>query len=89
MELNNQGSGSYHTLSPGSTNASNLLAQCELAKQLGVTVFAIAYETNLAATSDMRACASSVSHFMRVQGTEISDAFDMIARQINNLRLIQ
>jgi hypothetical protein len=37
----------------------------------------------------MKACASSESHFFHVQGAEIFDAFDSIARQINNLRLIQ
>jgi hypothetical protein len=89
VELNNQGSDSYYNFSARSTNVSNLLTQCDLAKQLGVTVFTIAFETNQAATNDMRACASSVSHFFHVQGEEISDAFDMVARQINNLRLIQ
>ena len=89
VELNNQGSSSYYNFSVRSNNISNLLAQCELAKDLGVTVFAIAFETNSAATADMRNCASSVSHFFHVQGNEISDAFDMVARQINNLRLIQ
>ncbi len=89
VELSIQGSSSYYNSSPRSTNVSNLLTQCDLAKQLGVTVFTIAFETNQAATNDMRACASSVSHFFHVQGEEISDAFDMVARQINNLRLIQ
>ncbi|SHG79696.1 Tad domain-containing protein [Marivita hallyeonensis] len=89
VELNNQGSGTYHNFSVKSNNISNLLAQCELAKELGVTVFTIAFETNASATNDMKACASSVSHFFHVQGEEISDAFDMVARQINNLRLIQ
>jgi Mg-chelatase subunit ChlD len=89
VELNNQGSSSYNKLSSQSKNVSNLMLQCDLAKQLGVTVFTIAFETNSAATADMRECASSVSHFFHVQGNEIADAFDMVARQINNLRLIQ
>jgi hypothetical protein len=89
VELTTQGSTTYHTFSAKSTNVSNLLAQCDLAKQLGVTVFTIAFETGSAATADMRECASSVSHFFHVQGNEIADAFDMVARQINNLRLIQ
>jgi hypothetical protein len=89
VELSVQGSSSHYNFSSKSTNVSNLLMQCELAKQRGVTVFTIAFETNQAATNDMRACASSVSHFFHVQGDEISEAFDMVARQINNLRLIQ
>jgi len=89
VELDNQGSGAHYTFASQSGNVSNLLAQCDLAKQLGVTVFTIAFETDAAAASDMRECASSVSHFFHVHGSEISDAFDMVARQINNLRLIQ
>ena len=37
----------------------------------------------------MRDCASSPSHFFRVEGVEIEDAFEAIARQINQLRLTQ
>lgn len=89
VELSNQGSSSYHNFSNQSKNVSNLQLQCSLAKSLGVTVFTIAFETSTAATNDMRACASSVSHFFHVQGNQIAEAFDMVARQINNLRLIQ
>lgn len=89
VDLQTQGSGSYYMMSPKSTNVSNLMKQCTLAKQLGVTVFTIAFETNDAGAEDMRQCASSDSHFFRVRGAEISDAFDTVARQINNLRLIQ
>lgn len=89
VELSKQGSSSYTTFSSKGNNVSNLQAQCDLAKEMGVTVFTIAFETNSEATDDMRECASSVSHFFHVQGSEISDAFDMVARQINNLRLIQ
>jgi hypothetical protein len=89
VALQTQGSGSYNTLTSKSANKSNLQKQCDLAKANGVTVFTIAYETNNAAANDMQSCASSVSHFFRASGPEISDVFDTIARQINNLRLIQ
>lgn len=89
VALQTQGSGSYYMMSPKSTNVSNLQKQCALAKERGVTVFTIAFETNNAGAEDMRRCASSDSHFFRVNGSEISDAFDTVARQINNLRLIQ
>ncbi len=89
VALQNQDSGSYSMLSSKSTNITNLQAQCDLARTLGVVVFTIAFETDDAAAADMRACASSESHFFHVHGEEITDTFDMIARQINNLRLIQ
>ena len=83
-------SGSDRTiLSRQSNNVANLFAQCDLARQRGVVVFTIAFETDQSAADDMRACASSDSHFFRVEGEEIVEAFDTIARQINNLRLIQ
>ncbi|MBV7396316.1 Tad domain-containing protein [Mameliella sediminis] len=89
VELQDQGASAYYNLSPLQTNVSNLQKQCALARQRGVTVFTIAFETDQAAADDMLACASSASHFFHVQGEEIYDTFDTIARQINNLRLIQ
>ena len=89
VALKDQGSSSHTTLSPKSTNVGHLMQQCEIARQKGVTVFTVAFETNEAAANDMRACASSESHFFHVQGDDIFQAFDTIARQINNLRLIQ
>ena len=37
----------------------------------------------------MSNCASSPSHYFQVEGVEIKDAFEAIARQINQLRLTQ
>ncbi|MGP6087479.1 pilus assembly protein TadG-related protein [Antarctobacter jejuensis] len=88
-ELLLQGSGSYNVRTARSANLENLWQQCELANDLGVTIFTIAFETTVEAAEEMRLCASSDSHFFHVHGTEITDAFDSIARQINNLRLIQ
>ncbi|MCR9274343.1 MULTISPECIES: TadE/TadG family type IV pilus assembly protein [Mameliella] len=89
VELLNQGSASYHVRTGRASNLDHLYQQCDLARQLGVTVFTIAFETSVAAAEEMRLCASSDSHFFHVHGAEIIDAFDSIARQINNLRLIQ
>ncbi|WP_323763274.1 TadE/TadG family type IV pilus assembly protein [Marinovum sp.] len=89
VELQIQGAASYVNFSDQATNVSNLHKQCDLAKSKGVVVFTIAYETNDEAAADMQHCASSASHFFRTNGAEISDVFDMVARQINNLRLIQ
>ncbi|BBU54782.1 hypothetical protein KU6B_10470 [Mameliella alba] len=89
IELQEQGAGAYYNLALQSTNKTNLQKQCDLARQRGVTVFTIAFETDDAAAAEMLACASSASHFFHVQGAEIYETFDTIARQINNLRLIQ
>ncbi|MFZ7093216.1 TadE/TadG family type IV pilus assembly protein [Primorskyibacter sp. 2E233] len=89
VALQTQGSGTYEKISNASHNVENLHKQCDLAKELGVTVFTIAFETSESAAAEMRSCASSESHFFHVQGEEIAEAFDTIARQINNLRLIQ
>lgn len=89
VELQAQGGGSYYNLSAQTKNTDNLLKQCALAKANGVTVFTIAFETSDAAAADMLACASSASHSFHIEGADIYDTFDTIARQINNLRLIQ
>jgi len=89
VELSVQGSGSYSVMSNGRENVDKLMQQCDLAKALGVTVFTIAYETNATAAQQMRDCASSEGHFFHAQGDQIFDTFDIVARQINNLRLIQ
>ncbi|MGR3368536.1 MAG: pilus assembly protein TadG-related protein [Sagittula sp.] len=88
-ELETQGIGTFTTVSTRGNSLDNLHTQCQLARDLGVTVFAVAFETTDADADELRLCASSESHFFHVQGTEIIDAFDTIARQINNLRLIQ
>lgn len=89
VELQSQGAGATYTMEVQSTNLTNLQIQCDLARELGVVVFAIAFETDESAAADMRACASSESHFFHVEGEEIYDTFDIVARQINNLRLVQ
>ncbi|MFN3662738.1 pilus assembly protein TadG-related protein [Yoonia sp.] len=69
-------------------NVSDFLAQCNLAKANGVTVFTIAYEVSSAvAEREMQACASSPSHFFEASGAAINEAFASVAGQINQLRL--
>lgn len=60
---------------------------CDAAKDQGVVVWAIGFEVGTRGANVMRNCASTPSHFFRVEGGEISDAFKAIARQINQLRL--
>lgn len=89
VELTNQSSSKSFNFSSRTSNITNLHKQCDLAKSKGVKIFTVAYETDNSAADVLRTCASSDSHFFRTEGTEIADTFDTIARQINNLRLIQ
>jgi hypothetical protein len=62
---------------------------CSAAKTQGVVIWTIGFEVDAHGASVMQDCASSPSHFFEVEGIEISEAFDAIARQINQLRLTQ
>jgi Flp pilus assembly protein TadG len=62
---------------------------CDAAKENNIVIWSIGFEVNDHGANVMRDCASSPSHFFRVEGVEISEAFQSIARQINALRLTQ
>lgn len=62
---------------------------CTAAKNNGIVVWSIGFEVSDRSADVMRDCASTPSHFFRVEGVEISEAFEAIAKQINQLRLTQ
>lgn len=62
---------------------------CTAAKSKGIVIWTIGFEVGAHGADVMQKCASSPSHFFRVEGIEIKDAFESIARQINQLRLTQ
>lgn len=62
---------------------------CDAAKAKRIVIWSIGFEVTDHGASVMKDCASSDSHFFRVEGVEIVDAFEAIARQINQLRLTQ
>ncbi|WP_341211556.1 VWA domain-containing protein [uncultured Limimaricola sp.] len=63
---------------------------CAAARAKGIIIFTIGFEVNEAgALAAMADCASSPSHFYRVEGLQISSAFTSIATQIKALRLVQ
>ncbi|WP_415921863.1 pilus assembly protein TadG-related protein [Tateyamaria sp. SN6-1] len=62
---------------------------CSAAKDKGIVVWSIGFEVTNYSAGVMRDCASSPSHFFRVEGIEITEAFEAIAKQINQLRLTQ
>ncbi len=60
---------------------------CELAKEEGIIIYAVAVEAPTAGQQSLAACASSPSHFFDVGGDELSTVFQAIAKQITELRL--
>ncbi|MEM7520033.1 MAG: Tad domain-containing protein [Pseudomonadota bacterium] len=72
------------------TQADGLLDRiCDAAKDKGIIIWTIAFEAPPRGEEVMRDCASSQAHYFSVDGTEITDAFESIARSINKLRLTQ
>lgn len=75
------------------SNVNDFYALCAAAKARGITIFTIAFQIDpaIAATvrQQMGTCASSPNHFFEPNGAEISSVFNMIAGQINQLRLVQ
>jgi Flp pilus assembly protein TadG len=73
-----------------SSQANSMLSNvCSAAKNNGIVIWSVGFEVTNSSADIMRACASSPSHFFRVEGVEISEAFKAIASQINQLRLTQ
>ena len=62
---------------------------CDAAKDKGIVIWTVGFETTTHGEDEMRECASSPSHYFDVEGVQIKDAFQSIARQINQLRLTQ
>lgn len=79
----------YFTRYWGSLGDTLLNNICDAAKANGIVIWSIGLEVNDHGANVMQSCASSPSHFFRVEGLEIEDAFGAIARQINQLRLTQ
>ncbi|MEP5760576.1 MAG: pilus assembly protein TadG-related protein [Litoreibacter sp.] len=71
----------------GSTKDTRLSNACDAAKTNDVVVFSIGFEVTTSSAAVMENCASSESHFYRVEGVEISDAFNAIAQTIQRLKL--
>jgi hypothetical protein len=88
--LRNQIHSNGDELYAGRTQADNNLRNiCDAANDQNILVFAIGFEAPAGGQAVMQYCATSPSQYYDVQGIEISDAFDSIARTINSLRLIQ
>lgn len=62
---------------------------CTAAKTSGVRIYAIGFEVTDASALVMQDCATTPSHFFRVSGQQIAEAFQDIANDIGKLRLTQ
>ncbi|MBZ8118683.1 hypothetical protein KUD11_08475 [Roseovarius sp. LXJ103] len=64
---------------------------CTATKENGVVVYTIGFEIAKGETAEtnLRNCASSVAHYYRAEGINITDAFSSIASNVVNLRLTQ
>ena len=62
-------------------------AVCGAAKDKGVTVYTIGFETDSDGDATLRNCASSAGHFFHAKGTQISSVFAVIASDISQLKL--
>lgn len=79
----------YEPIVTGNEADERLSNICAQARDADITVFAIGFEAPDEGQEAMRDCASSPAHYFPVEGLEISDAFNSIARTINQLRLTQ
>jgi Flp pilus assembly protein TadG len=79
----------YESIVSGDQADDRLSDICAEARDADITVFAIGFEAPDRGQAAMRDCASSPAHYFPVEGVEITDAFQAIARTINQLRLTQ
>lgn len=75
-----------YSAAQGDTLTDNI---CTAAKDKGIIIWGVGFEVDDHGADVLEDCASSPSHFFRVEGVEISEAFKAIASQINQLRLTQ
>lgn len=70
-------------------NSQDFDAACTLARENGVVIYTIAFETNAQGQDEMRRCATSPGHYFNANGLDLNRAFNAIAASIQSLRLIQ
>ncbi len=71
-----------------STKNARLDEICTAAKARNITIYAVGFEVSSSSAAVMESCASSPAHFFEADGTNLSEAFAAIARQISALRLV-
>jgi Flp pilus assembly protein TadG len=64
-------------------------AICSAAKEQGIVIYTIGFEVDNRTARILSDCATTPSHFFRVEGLDIAEAFRSIASSISVLRLTQ
>lgn len=72
-----------------STKDTRLSNLCTKAKEAGIIIFTVGLEVTSSNATKLQNCASSPNHAFDVDGLDITNAFQSIASQINQLRLLQ
>ncbi len=90
QELNEGRKDDRTQITSASTNVNRFYAQCNLAKDpsRNIIVYTIAFEAPSSAKTQMKNCASSPAHFFVAGTKDIEQVFSNIARQINELKLV-
>ena len=70
-----------------SRHLSRFRAICDAVKAKGIRIWAIAFTTGL--TSDLRYCASANSAYTASDANQLNSAFQEIAKQVGELRVLQ
>ncbi|MFC3214730.1 pilus assembly protein TadG-related protein [Novosphingobium panipatense] len=68
-------------------HTSRFRAVCEAIKDKGIRVWVIAFTTSI--NSDLKACASDSSSYVANNSTELNAAFQEIAKQVGELRVVE
>lgn len=92
VELNEGRESERTTITSSGTNVNSFFNQCNLAKSRsprGIVIYTIAFDAPGTPEQQMRDCASSPTHFFKADTSNIDEVFSSIARQINQLRLLQ
>lgn len=73
------------------TNAenANLQSVCSAAKNEGILVYTIGFQTDAPGAAQLQQCATDSSFYFDAQGTDITSVFSKIAASIQHLRLTQ
>lgn len=87
--INNLNGSWRRRVSRQSDNVSDFFSACDLAKDNGVVIYTIAFETDSRGQSEMRRCATNIGYFYNVAGLDLEEAFRSIAASIQKLRLTQ
>ncbi len=73
----------------GSQSDTAMAKSCTAARNAGIIVYTIGYQTNATTSGKLRDCASTSSHYYDASGTQISTVFSAIATSIQKLKLTQ